>query len=591
MNAGSTLSLASGALRRAGLIGCLLVPATLRCAEPGVSSDYLLDEGQRAPVQAELSFTAERQAEAMARFITGMFEEETSGPEEALEDYRRVLTIDPGFTRLAIDVAYDYLRRGESAEAIGVLKDAVKAKPDDAAPALALSSIYLRHLRKPDFATKYAEAAVKAAPTDFGGYEALWEIGQSQGDRELSMKALARAAESGSEETAFWTSLAEFYSSSTDGDAFADSELRPLIEASLANAIETAGDDGSKLVRIGDFYLIHQQYEPAVGIYQQAEAENPTLPKIQEKLATTLMETGRTDEAVPVLEKVILRNPLDLAAYDQLRQLYIDREEYSKALACVEQALIIDKQNGFLYDQLVKLLLMTGDFDRAADRLADARKLFPQSAAFTYLHARALSLAKRHDEAMRTFEVALIEASAGAPELIGPEFYFDYGIAAEQAGRYAKADELLKKSIELDPDNAALAYNALGYMWVERGENLDEAEQLIRRALSAEPDNAAYIDSLGWLYFKKGRYEDALEKLLKASKMIEQPDPVVFDHVADAYFALDRTAEAMLYWKKALELDPENEAIVTKIDGLTDTMVRQPPVGGRVPGSRRDGNP
>ncbi len=591
MKSGSVSSLRPLFWRNAGLIGLFLLPGTIRCAEPGVASDYLLDEGQREPEQADLGFSGERQAEAMARFITGMFEEETSGPEGALEDYRRVLTIDPGFTRLAVDVAYDYLRRGESAEAIGVLKDAVKARPEDPAPALALSSIYLRHLRKPEFATKYAEMAIEAAPTDFGGYEALWEIGQAQADRELSLTALDRAGKSGSKETGFWLSLAEFYSSSTPGDAFADDELLPKMRGALSKALETAGGDGGKLARIGDFYLIHRQFEPAVAIYQKAEASNASLPKIQEKLASVLMETGRTDEAVPVLEKVILRNPLDLAAYDQLRQLYIDREEYSKALACVEQALIIDKENGFLYDQLVKLLLMTGEFDRAADRLAEARKLFPQSAAFTYLHARALSLAKRHDEAMKTFEVALVESSAGAPELIGAEFYFDYGIAAEQAGRYAKADELLKKSIELDPNNAAVAYNALGYMWVERGENLDEAEQLIRRALADEPNNAAYIDSLGWLYYKKGRYAEALEELLKASKMIEQPDPVVFDHVGDAYFALDRTAEAMLYWKKALELDPENEAIVTKIDGLTDQIVRQPRTGTRVPGSRRDSNP
>lgn len=573
------------------MVGITLLPGTVLGADPGVISDYQLDEGQRAPKAADLNSSAAREAEAMARFITGMFKEESSGPESALEDYRRVLTIDPGFTRLAIDIAYDYLRRGESAEAIGVLKDAVKAKPDDPAPALALSSIYLRHLRKADFATKYAEAALAADPQDFGAYEALWEIGQAQGDRRLSLAALDRAAQSESEETEFWLSLAEFYSASTPGNAFVDDELAPKMRSALEQALAMAGEDGSKLARIGDFYLINRQFEPAVPIYEKAEDANPALPKIQEKLASVLMETGRTDEAVPVLEKVILRNPLDLAAYDQLRQLYIDREEYSKALASVEQALIIDKENGFLYDQLVKLLLMTGDYDRAADRLADARQLFPQAAAFTYLHARALSLAERHDEAMRTFEQALVEASAGAPELIGAEFYFDYGIAAEQAGRYAKADELLKKSIELDPDNAAIAYNALGYMWVERGEKLDEAEQLIRRALADDPDNAAYIDSLGWLYYKKGRYEEALEELLKASKMIEQPDAVVFDHVADAYFALERTAEAMLYWKKALELDPENEAILTKIDGLTDQIVRQPRPDPRAPGSRRDSHP
>ena len=53
------------------------------------------------------------------------------------------------------------MRRGETTEAIGVLKDAIKAKPEAAQPALALSSVYLRHLNKPDLAARYAEAALK----------------------------------------------------------------------------------------------------------------------------------------------------------------------------------------------------------------------------------------------------------------------------------------------------------------------------------------------------------------------------------------------------------------------------------------------
>jgi hypothetical protein len=78
------------------------------------SSDFILDESQRRPEPAKLGESAERQAEAMARFVTGIFEEESLGPERAMENFRRVLEIDPGFTKLAIDVAHDHLRRGES---------------------------------------------------------------------------------------------------------------------------------------------------------------------------------------------------------------------------------------------------------------------------------------------------------------------------------------------------------------------------------------------------------------------------------------------------------------------------------------------
>ena len=85
---------------------------------------------------------------------------------------------------------------------------------------------------------------------------------------------------------------------------------------------------------------------------------------------------------------------------------------------------------------------------------------------------------------MRAFEKALVEAGNSQPDMLNADFYFDYGAAAEQAGQYVKASELFRKSIELDPDNAARSYNYLGYMWVERSENLEEAGQLIGARLS-----------------------------------------------------------------------------------------------------------
>ena len=55
----------------------------------------------------------ERRAQAIAHFISGLFEEESDGPEKAIESYRKVLAIDPSYTELAIKVAHDFLRRGD----------------------------------------------------------------------------------------------------------------------------------------------------------------------------------------------------------------------------------------------------------------------------------------------------------------------------------------------------------------------------------------------------------------------------------------------------------------------------------------------
>jgi tetratricopeptide (TPR) repeat protein len=107
--------------------------------------------------------------------------------------------------------------------------------------------------------------------------------------------------------------------------------------------------------------------------------------------------------------------------------------------------------------------------------------------------------------------------------------------------------------------------NYLGYMWADKGVNLDEAQRLITQALEIEPDNGAYLDSLGWVYFKQGKYADALAQLRKAEGKLKEPDPTVFEHLGDVLDKLGQREEAVGYWKKAAELDPKNEELARKL--------------------------
>ena len=102
------------------------------------------------------------------------------------------------------------------------------------------------------------------------------------------------------------------------------------------------------------------------------------------------------------------------------------------------------------------------------------------------------------------------------------------------------------------------AYNYLGYMWVDKGMNLEEAGGMIRKALEISPKNGAYLDSLGWYYFKVGKFDEARRELLAALDVMEEEDPVVFEHLADTYEKLGNLKEAISFWEKALKLEPEN---------------------------------
>jgi Tetratricopeptide repeat. len=98
--------------------------------------------------------------------------------------------------------------------------------------------------------------------------------------------------------------------------------------------------------------------------------------------------------------------------------------------------------------------------------LGEARRRFPGAPEIVYYLGIAQREAKQSQQAVATFEEALHEAQLEEDDdFVNAKFYFNYGAAAEQAGLYNKAADLLRKSIALDPENSAEACNYLGYMW------------------------------------------------------------------------------------------------------------------------------
>ena len=541
-----------------------------------LEADLVADEAGVSDLSARIGPAGERRADAIASYARGIFEEETLGPDSALESFKKTLELDPGFVDLAIRLSQDYLRKGDPASAIAVLKDSRKALPQNPEIALALSVIYLRHLEKTDLALQYAQAARKAAPDAVGPLEVLAEIHAARGENRKTAALLARAAGSQSKDPQYWLGLADLTARRGATDPGEREGVRARVLELLDRGVRHSGDDPELLSRAGDLFALSREVAKAVEAYERAYEKKASLPKLREKLAAGYIELGRQADAVRILDEIINLDPLDLAAYDQLAQLHMRAGDFSKAAASACQALLIEPQSVERHLLVIDLLFRDNDFEGAAGALAEARKIFPAAPRLAYFHGLALSQSGKHDEALAAFATAREDGLKYDPGLLDAKFYFDYGAAAEQADDLELAAAQFRISIDKDPANPAQACNYLGYMWVEAGIHLDEAEQLIRRALAREPENGAYIDSLGWLYFKQGKYEDALATLLRAAGHLPEPDPVVYEHIGDACSKLGRTAEAILYWRKARELDPENAGLAAKIENATSTLAHQP---------------
>jgi tetratricopeptide (TPR) repeat protein len=150
-----------------------------------------------------------------------------------------------------------------------------------------------------------------------------------------------------------------------------------------------------------------------------------------------------------------------------------------------------------------------------------------------------------------------------------PVFYYR-GMAYERAGRWEQAEPDLQMALKLRPAQPAVL-NYLGYSWIDRGENLEEAMKMVRQAAELRPRDGYIIDSVGWALYRLGKYEEAVEKLERAVKL-RPGDPTINDHLGDAYWKVGRKLEAGFQWAHARDSKPDKKALAIILKKLKDGL-------------------
>ncbi|MFV0293207.1 MAG: tetratricopeptide repeat protein [Paracoccus sp. (in: a-proteobacteria)] len=188
-------------------------------------------------------------------------------------------------------------------------------------------------------------------------------------------------------------------------------------------------------------------------------------------------------------------------------------------------------------------------------------------------------------EAVSAYDKALVLIDPADEDAVWFPLYAR-AIALERQGRFDLAEADLKTALKLQPDNAQML-NYLGYSYVDRGENMDEALELIQRAVELSSGDGYILDSLGWVLYRLGRYDEAVRPQERAVEEMSN-DPLVNDHLGDIYWKVGREREAEIQWKRALSLGPETEEeayrIRAKLDrGLDKVLAEEEANGGRLP--------
>lgn len=231
----------------------------------------------------------------------------------------------------------------------------------------------------------------------------------------------------------------------------------------------------------------------------------------------------------------------------------IQMEDYKTARIELTVALKDFKDNPNYNELLLlnsQLLLKEGKDEEGIKYIETLIDKNPKNIDFK-LHKVVLLFELRRFEECRDYLEKIYERFPSEPRIL-----FQLGSVNERLGDYDKSEKYFKLNIKLDPNDSA-AMNYLGYMWADKGKNLEEAEKLIKKALKLDPTNSAYLDSLGWVYYKMEDYPKARYFLERAVREgVENAE--VFDHLGDVYYKLEMYQEAIESWKKSLKDNDPN---------------------------------
>jgi tetratricopeptide (TPR) repeat protein len=265
-----------------------------------------------------------------------------------------------------------------------------------------------------------------------------------------------------------------------------------------------------------------------IGMVQVARYADPRNSAATVLLALLLDGSGRSREALEVLEQVPANDALVAQARDTAARILNDDKRFKEALALAQRAV---RGSGAGVSDWARL----GDVYQAMGRYGEA--------ADAYGHAVAMATAQGFKSDL--WPLHLLRATA-----------------FESADRWPEAKGALHAALAVAPEQP-LVLNFLGYAKLERGEDLDVAEAMIRKASSLAPDDASITDSLGWALYKRGRLPQAIETLQRAAAADPQ-QAEIHEHLGDALFSAGRRYEARFAWAAALITAEEEMAARVK---------------------------
>lgn len=368
----------------------------------------------------------------------------------------------------------------------------------------------------------------------------------------------------------------------------------------LKKLIITYPDEGSYKHMLADFLMVNGKEAEAVSYYEEILRNNPDDAVAITSLADYYKKKGDkakyiayykmafSNANIPIDAKVMVlynyiqfydevknefedafelaallkeAHPNDAKVFAITGDLYNINDKTEQALENYLKSLELQKDIFSVWQQVFFIYSDNKDYKNLIDITAEAMEYFVSQPIVYFFNGIGHHQLKDYEKAQKSYSKA-VKMSADNVALRA-QLFSNLGDVYNSMKKFAESDESFESALELEPNNAYTLNNYSYYLSL-RAEKLEEAAQMAAKANKLMPGNSSFLDTHAWVLYKKGDYENALELQIKAIEVSAEPSATLYEHMGDILFKLERKDEALSYWKKAMELEPEDKSTLSR---------------------------
>lgn len=334
---------------------------------------------------------------------------------------------------------------------------------------------------------------------------------------------------------------------------------QPLVEGLTANWPDTA----TAWLWTGYVAGAKGDHEKEIACYERAEEIDANLDLISLR-ADALADLDRHEEALALLEEALRRYPDNLNDMGSLAVALNNLHRHEEAYEVSKRVLARSPDDLTSLIAAIFSLRKLGRFDEGIQHGRHVAAIAPWSAIALTEYAWALNNAKRTEEALEVWDQAF------ATGRDAPSMPRGKGWALNDLGRYQEAVPFLEEAVKREPHNPD-AWNGLATALWGTG-NMKAAEEAARRGIELEDDVPEFHSNLANIFTDQQKYPEALEALDKALELAPE-DGAIIGLKGHVLGYLGRNEEAVAYWKRSL--GPRPDHIETRVNLATTLMTME----------------